>query len=606
MSTELPPSLTAAMPLLDRLHLAVWFFDMRRQSIVWANRQALQLWDAADLASLQERDFSISSEALRTRFAVYQAAFAEQRAVEENWTLYPHGLPLQVRCHCARFDNDWPELMKVEAVPVSVDADTVRSVEMLRHVREMVSLYDDNGVVLQRNPAAALALPPSEGDALLASLPDPKLLAELRLAAMESRGVRRVVDVRLADGSMVRHQVQLFRIRDPATGESAMLISQHDVSDREKLLQLQRERSEELQGILDALPLPMVISELASERIRYANRLAIERYGMWLGSSSEFTPTSAALYEHAAERKRFLEILQQEGRVIDFHAVLRDREQRPFDASLTGCLIDYRGIPCVLASILDISHILQREHALEATLQHERELAEMQRRFVSMVSHEYRTPLAVIDGIAQRLQRQPEQFHGEQLQSRAQRLRDMVKHMVSLADSVLTLTRLEEGQLVVQQGPVRLVPLLAELVEQSQDIHPDCQIEVSFAADDVLIVDGDAELLRVVFGNLISNAIKYSPRWQRLALHCTVAGREVHVTVQDWGVGIPADEQDKLFTRFFRASTALGIPGSGMGLALVRELVQRHGGSITVDSSEDEGTRFTVRLPLLPALDERH
>mgnify|MGYP006210731437 CR=1 FL=1 len=77
MSTELPPSLTAAMPLLDRLHLAVWFFDMHRQHIVWANRQALQLWDAADLASLQERNFSIRSEALRTRLAVYQAACAD-------------------------------------------------------------------------------------------------------------------------------------------------------------------------------------------------------------------------------------------------------------------------------------------------------------------------------------------------------------------------------------------------------------------------------------------------------------------------------------------------------------------------------------------------
>jgi hypothetical protein len=80
-----------------------------------------------------------------------------------------------------------------------------------------------------------------------------------------------------------------------------------------------------LQGILVAA---VVISELASERIRYANRLAIERYGMWLGSSSEFTPTSAALYEHAAERKRFLEITGDR-----LHAVLRDREQRPFDAS---------------------------------------------------------------------------------------------------------------------------------------------------------------------------------------------------------------------------------------------------------------------------------
>jgi signal transduction histidine kinase len=150
----------------------------------------------------------------------------------------------------------------------------------------------------------------------------------------------------------------------------------------------------------------------------------------------------------------------------------------------------------------------------------------------------------------------------------------------------------------VEQQPVRLLPLLSELIELHRDIYPDCQIELEARADAPLMVDGDAELLRLIFSNLVNNAIKYSPNWQRVALYAGLDAGRVRVAVRDWGVGIPEAEQERLFTRFFRASTSQGIPGSGIGLSLVRELVQMHGGEISVQSSEGNGSVFTVLLPL--------
>ena len=593
----LPEDWQAALPVLERLGTAIWLYQFSRQTIVWANRAALQLWDAPDLDALQQRDFSASSEAARLRLATYRDAFSRDEVLRESWTIYPRGRPVQINCYCSPFRADNPDVMQVEASLQDQESDTSRALEMLRHVREMVTLYDLHGRVLLRNPAARNYLPEGE-DALAANLQDAGLARELRSAVSESRAVRRIVDVHLADGSLARHQMQMIEVTDPASGEPALLVSQHDVGDREKLLQLQRERSEELQSILDALPLPMVISELDGGRVRYANRLAIELYGMWLGSSSELTPVSVSLYDKPEDRQRFLDLLMLQGMVSDFQTVLRDRQGERFEASLTGCLVDYRGIPSVLASVLNISHIRERERSLETTLLHERELLEMQRRFVSMVSHEYRTPLSVIDGIAQRILRNPAQFSGEQLLARMQRTRDMVKHMVTLTDSVLTLSRLESGQITVEQQPVRLLPLLSELIELHRDIYPDCQIELEARADAPLTVDGDAELLRLIFSNLVNNAIKYSPNWQRVAIYAGLDGGRVRVAVRDWGVGIPEAEQERLFTRFFRATTSQGIPGSGIGLSLVKELVQMHGGEISVQSSEGNGSVFTVLLPL--------
>ena len=595
--TTLPEDWQAALPVLERLGTAIWLYQFSRQTIVWANRAALQLWDAPDLDALQQRDFSASSEAARLRLATYRESFARDEVLRESWTIYPRGRPVQINCYCSPFRADNPDVMQVEASLQDQESDTSRALEMLRHVREMVTLYDLHGRVLLRNPAARNYLPEGE-DALAANLQDAGLARELRSAVSESRAVRRIVDVHLADGSLARHQMQMIEVTDPASGEPALLVSQHDVGDREKLLQLQRERSEELQSILDALPLPMVISELDGGRVRYANRLAIELYGMWLGSSSELTPVSVGLYDKPEDRQRFLDLLMLQGMVSDFQTVLRDRQGERFEASVTGCLVDYRGIPSVLASVLNISHIRERERSLETTLLHERELLEMQRRFVSMVSHEYRTPLSVIDGIAQRILRNPAQFSGEQLLARMQRTRDMVKHMVTLTDSVLTLSRLESGQITVEQQPVRLLPLLSELIELHRDIYPDCQIELDARADAPLTVDGDAELLRLIFSNLVNNAIKYSPNWQRVAIYAGLDGGRVRVAVRDWGVGIPEAEQERLFTRFFRATTSQGIPGSGIGLSLVKELVQMHGGEISVQSSEGNGSVFTVLLPL--------
>ena len=147
----LPEDWQAALPVLERLGTAIWLYQFSRQTIVWANRAALQLWDAPDLDALQQRDFSASSEAARLRLATYRDAFSRDEVLRESWTIYPRGRPVQINCYCSPFRPDTPDLMQVEACLQDQESDTSRALEMLRHVREMVSLYDLHGGVLLRN-----------------------------------------------------------------------------------------------------------------------------------------------------------------------------------------------------------------------------------------------------------------------------------------------------------------------------------------------------------------------------------------------------------------------------------------------------------------------
>ena len=116
--------------------------------------------------------------------------------------------------------------------------------------------------------------------------------------------------------------------------------------------------------------------------------------------------------------------------------------------------------------------------------------------------------------------------------------------------------------------------------------------------DASIMVQADPRLLDQVFTNLLSNAVKYSGKSRRIEMRVTAVAERVEIAMRDFGIGVPADELPKLFTRFYRASTARGLPGTGIGLSLVKELVRLHGGEISVTSRVGEGTIFTVVLPV--------
>ena len=238
---------------------------------------------------------------------------------------------------------------------------------------------------------------------------------------------------------------------------------------------------------------------------------------------------------------------------------------------------------------------------LEEKLAAERHLTQLQRNFVSMASHEFRTPLTIIDGHAQRLNKLRARIGVDEIVARAGKIRAAVLRMTHLIDNLLTSTRLIESGAGLYFHPQEVD--LRELVHDVCQLHRECSpgsTIVEELGDRNLRMVGDPKLLSQVFDNLLSNAIKYSPGGGIVRITSRAEDGWLVVAVEDRGIGIPSADVGRLFERYFRGSNVSGIVGTGVGLNLVKMVVDLHGGDITVESQEGQGSRFTVRLPIKP------
>ena len=236
---------------------------------------------------------------------------------------------------------------------------------------------------------------------------------------------------------------------------------------------------------------------------------------------------------------------------------------------------------------------------LQDKLAKEQRLTLLQRNFVSMASHEFRTPLAIIDGHTQRLISRCDRVTTEELTHRARKVRSMVRRMTQLIDNLIGSARLIDGPIELYYHPTRvdLRWLLRDSCELQRELTPDARILEPDEALQQLGVYGDASLLGQLFSNLLSNAVKYSPDGAVIEVTSSQEGAEVVVSIRDHGIGIPEGDRARVFERYFRGSNTSGLGGSGVGLSLVRSIVDLHKGSIRLESTEGEGSRFTLRLP---------
>jgi signal transduction histidine kinase len=238
---------------------------------------------------------------------------------------------------------------------------------------------------------------------------------------------------------------------------------------------------------------------------------------------------------------------------------------------------------------------------LQEKLAEEQRLTLLQRNFVSMASHEFRTPLAIIDGNTQRLIALRERLSADELAGRARKIRSMVRRMTQLIDNLIGSARLIDGPIELYYHPtqVDLHALVRETCHLQRELTPDAQI-LELGETQSLVVYGDAILLSQLFSNLLSNAVKYSPDGGLIRVTPRLEGTQIVVAIEDCGIGIPEPDQDRVFERYYRGSNTSGIAGSGVGLSLVRAIVDLHKGAISLDSREGGGSRFTVRLPAGP------
>jgi len=228
-----------------------------------------------------------------------------------------------------------------------------------------------------------------------------------------------------------------------------------------------------------------------------------------------------------------------------------------------------------------------------------RQAQEMQNVFISTVSHELKTPVALIKGYAATLRRDDVTWDDASIREYSAVIEDEADRLTKLIENLLTASRIQaERGLKLDVGEVHLDQLAARVVERFQMQTPSHAFELRFP-DSYPVVPGDENRLRQVIDNLISNAIKYSPEGGTITVSGAVLPDAVTLSVTDQGVGIRADDFEHLFERFFRVDGALTrkTQGAGLGLYLSRAIAEAHQGALTVESRVGEGSTFTLTLP---------
>jgi signal transduction histidine kinase len=241
--------------------------------------------------------------------------------------------------------------------------------------------------------------------------------------------------------------------------------------------------------------------------------------------------------------------------------------------------------------------LAKQQADLQEALEKEQEASALQKQFIAMVSHEFRTPLTIVDGNAQLLQRRLDTTTKEEIKARAKTIRSAVSRLINMMEAVLSSSLLRTGRLELRPERFSLIELIDELCEEHVNLSGSLIIDrdIHSLPPQLLM---DKKVMTIILSNLLSNAVKYSPKSPHIHVHGYIdeVGNMI-ISVKDNGVGIPQSEIPHVFERFFRATTSSGIVGSGVGLSLVADLMKLHNGMIRVESDVGQGSCFTVTFP---------
>ncbi len=285
-------------------------------------------------------------------------------------------------------------------------------------------------------------------------------------------------------------------------------------------------------------------------------------------------------------------------------ALIKTRFGRQINVDVALSTISDENGRSVICSLRDISTQKQMEAGLITALESERELNSMKSQFISLVSHEFRSPLTTIISSTLLMKdfwdRMPEERklrHIEKILMESNRL-------TGLMENVLTMSKAEITGLDFNPALVEFSEFIQETVEQFQSSIAPHQTIIVIVAQQRISAIVDTYLMTMLMRNLLSNAAKYSPPDTQIRIITEADGDFVKLTVSDQGIGISTEEQEKMFTRFHRGANVRTITGTGLGLSIVKQIVDLHQGHIHTESEIGVGTTFTITLPLQPPLPE--
>lgn len=293
---------------------------------------------------------------------------------------------------------------------------------------------------------------------------------------------------------------------------------------------------------------------------------------------------------------RASQVLAQQAAIGDFTKLDLDRQSVANIDELAVLSDSFNQMAAQLQ--ISFTEITIKNSEVEQALAKEKELNELKSRFVSMTSHEFRTPLTAILSSAELLESYSATWHEEKKCHHLQRIQSQVKHMTSLLNDVLVMGKAEVGKLEYQPTPIDLFQWCRSLVEEIQ-LTTKTHAIVFHSQGKVEIVQLDEKLLRHILTNLLSNAIKYSPTATEVNFDLMWEPNQIIFQVRDRGIGIPASDRENLFDSFHRATNVGNIAGTGLGLAIVKKAVETHQGKIWFETQVGMGTKFIVAIPVV-------
>ncbi|MBW0001403.1 MAG: PAS domain S-box protein [Verrucomicrobia bacterium] len=529
--------------------------------------------------------------------------------------------------------RDWPaeEVDFASAVAAMValalqECQRVRAERLLREseakfralfegTSQAVLLHDETGI-LEANPSwwrlldypglqevigkhpADLSAPIQPGGARA------EVLAAQHIATALAHGSARFEWLMLRrDGTELPLEVFLTRIR---LGDRQLLQAVcNDITERKRAEAELRESEARLREsearfstAFRASPLNITILRLSDARFVEANDAFVRWFGLEREQLLGHDSRELDIWVDVADRDKFLGDLRRRGSLREVECRLRSRRGTVHTLLQSADIIEINREPHILVFGLDITERKQAEAELLRTLAREKELGHLRSNFVSMVSHEFRTPLGIIQSSAEILEDYFEALEPAERQEHLQSIRKNTRRMAGLMEEVLLIGSLEAGKTECKPDRLDLSSFISKLVnEVGSATQRRCSIGWSLAGAPAE-VQADERLLDHIFTNLLTNAVKYSDPGQPVRLEIRRAGPELVCTIRDRGIGIAEVDREWLFSAFHRGQNVGGRPGTGLGLVIVKRCVDLHGGKIEVRSKLGKGTAVTVWLPV--------
>ncbi len=393
-------------------------------------------------------------------------------------------------------------------------------------------------------------------------------------------------------------------VEDEKVIEVAVIMT--DISIRKRMELEQRAATEQYRKLFENNPLPMFVVDWESLKILEVNDAMMARYGYTHDEFLQMHIADISLPETEAAIQERVEKYRADNTHYDNGIVWQQHKK---DGSVVWVesafhRLKFGGREAGLMVNFDLTDRMNAEKAtleaekLRLDLAKQKEVLALKENFIAMMSHEFRTPLAVILSSKETLEHYFDRISPERRIEKLRQIGVQVRYVIRLLDDVLMMGQAYAGKLQFNPVPMNLEEVCQKLFEEMKVTDREEHTFIFEVQNEIGTIDSDQHLLQHIIVNLVSNAIKYTPTGREICMNIGLEGDQAYIRVSDQGVGIPKEDQKHLFEPFFRADNVKAYQGTGLGLSIVKESVDIHGGSISCKSETGQGTTFTVLLPV--------